>query len=116
MLVELCSDRKEVSRIRAYKTKEEFQENCDCAYAVYNLVDSINDSDVTWFFDVCFYFPNQKLYTISFVSYETPEYKDYKLGISAIQNESGFYDLKITQRVDNLLGGAAKMLSSQSDQ
>ncbi|NUU74100.1 hypothetical protein [Paenibacillus xylanilyticus] len=90
-------------KIKAYRTDEEFEENCPCAFEIYDLVNSIKDTDVQWFLDVAFFFPNEQKYIITFKSYDTPEYNDYSLGISAQKNDSGAYDLTITGRVDNLL-------------
>lgn len=86
----------------AYKTKEEFKDNCPCAYQVLNYVDEIKDTDVKWFFDICYnHYPERRFSTI-FRSYSTSEYKDYVLSVEAKFNDvKKQYDLRIVKKVDN---------------
>jgi hypothetical protein len=85
-----------------FKSELDFLENCPCAYKILNFVDSIEDTDVRWFFDYGVGDYDEKTYQIIFKSYITPEFKDYVLSIKA-EWKDGTYDIKLVKKVDNLL-------------
>ena len=81
-----------------YKTNNEFEDNCECAFSIYKFIDSISPN-VRWFFDKCYVLDNHKKYTVIFKSYCTPEYKDYSASIEAIYNsKTQNYDIKLISK------------------
>lgn len=86
-----------------YKNEDDFFDKCPCAYRILNFVDSIKDTDVHWFFDVCYYDQFDKRYSVIFKSYETEEFKNYVLSVEAKETENNDYSIRIIKKVDNLL-------------
>lgn len=79
-----------------YKTNNDFEENCECAFSIYKFIDSIN-SNVRWFFDKCYVLDNHKKYSVILKSYDTPDYKDYLATVEATYNvKTQNYDIKLT--------------------
>lgn len=88
-----------------YKTPEEFEDNCLCAYSVYDFIDNIA-SDVMWFFQKCYMFDNHNRYLIDLTSYDTPNYKDFSACIEAVYNiQTKHYDIKLLSKIEPSLHG-----------
>lgn len=89
-----------------YRTEEDFLDKCPCGYKIIKFVENIKDTDVLWFFDICYSYYDRILkvetHQAIFKSYITEEYKDYVLSIKA-EKIDGSYSLSITKKVDNLL-------------
>lgn len=87
----------------AYKTKEEFKDNCPCWYQILDFVKSIEDTDTRWYFDICYNHHPERRYSTIFKSYSTEEYKDYVLSVEArFNDELRKYEFRIVKKVDNL--------------
>ena len=85
-----------------YNTTQEFEENCLCASAVNNFIDTKIISNVKWFFDKCFMFENHQRYSIIFSSYALPDYKGYIMGLEARYNvNSDSYDIKLIKKAES---------------
>ncbi|MFD3261907.1 hypothetical protein ACE3MQ_25225 [Paenibacillus lentus] len=84
------------------KTKSDFYDKCPCATKILEFVDSIDDSDVRWFFHIGYCHFDENRYAIIFKSYDMPEYEDYVLSVEATYNDDD-YILRIVKKVDNLL-------------
>jgi hypothetical protein len=89
-----------------YRTKEEFEDNCLCAYAIIDYVEThYNTAYIKWFFDRCYDhstdWDKKEIYTVIFTSFDTPDYKDYVLSIQAVKTDNG-YEFNLIKKVDNL--------------
>lgn len=89
-----------------YKTEEEFIDNCPCASSILKFVAGIKNTDVIWFFDVCYVNYIDNRYSVIFKSYITEEFKDYLLSVEVIQ-ENKKCNIRIIKKVDNLLNDNA---------
>lgn len=86
-----------------HKTEEEFDNNCPCAYQMYEFLKNITDTDVRWYFNIAYSHHAEDRHTAIYKSYITEEYKDYVLSIEGKKNKDGEYDLRIVKKVDNLV-------------
>lgn len=81
------------------KNKEEFIDECECAYKILSFVKNDVETDVKWWFDVAYREDNR--YSVLFKSYIIEEYKDYILSITS-EKIDGEWELKVFKKVDGL--------------
>jgi hypothetical protein len=86
-----------------HNNEEEFDDNCPCAFQIYEYVQNITDTDVRWFFDISYSHYPEDRHTAIYKSYASEEYKDYILSVEGKKNNMGGYDLRIIKKVDNLV-------------
>lgn len=81
-----------------YKNSDDFYEKCICAREIYNYIDNIK-SNVRWFFHKGYMLDNHNKYVIDFSSYDTPDYKDFRIAIMATFNsQNQTYDLEVIHK------------------
>lgn len=85
-----------------YKTEGDFLDRCPCSFQILDFVDSIENTDTRWFFDIGYAFYKAKKYAVIFKTYALPEYKDYVLSVEATEHKEK-YTINIIKRIDNLL-------------
>lgn len=84
-----------------YKTQSDFEDNCNCAFTIYDFIDHI-DTKVKWFFKECCVIDNHKQYIVEFSSYDMPGYEDFKAIITATYNlQSQKYDVTLTSKYES---------------
>ena len=82
---------------------DDFLEYCPCANQIISFVESIEDTNVLWFFSICYYTDYDNRFTVFFKSFITHEYKDYLLSVEAKLNDKDTFDIRLLKKVDNLV-------------
>ncbi len=82
------------------RNKQEFIENCKCAYEIFEFIDNVK-TDVRWRFDIAYHHDFENKYTAIFKSYTTEKYKDYVLSIEGKLVGNG-WGYRVVKKVDGL--------------
>jgi hypothetical protein len=78
--------------------KEEYQWRCPFAFELDDYVNSISGEN-RWFFDKCSYsLWSDDKYSVTFKSYDSPEYRNFLLSISVSRNGSN-WDFSIHKKI-----------------